>query len=102
MLRCGARASHCGGFSCCRARALGAWASVVVALGLSSCGLRAPEHRLEPVSPALAGRFSTTAPPGKPWVVFLILSCMLDIYMYLGYIQLDINPLLVISFVDIQ
>ena len=33
-LRCGARASHCGGFSCCGARALGAWASVVVARGL--------------------------------------------------------------------
>ena len=30
-LRCGARASHCGGLSCCRARALGARASVVVA-----------------------------------------------------------------------
>ena len=27
-------ASHCGGFSCCRARALGAQASVVVAHGL--------------------------------------------------------------------
>ena len=25
-LRCGMRASHCGGFSCCRARALGLWA----------------------------------------------------------------------------
>ena len=36
-LRCGARASHCGGFSCCGARALGARASVVVAHGLSSC-----------------------------------------------------------------
>ena len=42
---------------------------------LSSCGSRAqllrgmwdlPRPRLEPVSPALAGRFSTTAPPGKP------------------------------------
>ena len=33
-LRCGVRASHCSGFSCCGARALGAWASVVVALGL--------------------------------------------------------------------
>ena len=33
-LRCGARASHCGGFSCCGARALGARASVVVARGL--------------------------------------------------------------------
>ena len=45
-LCCGARASHCGGFSCCRARALGAWASVVVAHGLSSCGSRALERRL--------------------------------------------------------
>ena len=34
-------ASHYGGFSCCEARALGAWASVVVARGLSSCGAQA-------------------------------------------------------------
>ena len=27
---CGVRASHFGGFSCCRAQALGTWASVVV------------------------------------------------------------------------
>ena len=42
---------------------------------LSNCGSRAqlirgmwdlPRPELEPVSPALAGRFSTTAPPGKP------------------------------------
>ena len=42
---------------------------------LSSCGSRAQLLRgmwdllrpgIEPVSPALAGRFSTTAPPGKP------------------------------------
>ena len=42
---------------------------------LSSCGLQAqllrgmwdlPRPGLEPVSPALAGGFSTTAPPGKP------------------------------------
>ena len=32
-LRCGARASHCGGFSCCGARALGTRASVGVAHG---------------------------------------------------------------------
>ena len=43
---CGAWASHCGGFSCCEAQALGAQASIVVARGLSSCGLRALEHRL--------------------------------------------------------
>ena len=46
ILLCGARASHCGGFSCCGARALGGRASVVVARGLlecrlSSCGARA-------------------------------------------------------------
>ena len=45
-LYCGARASHCSGFSCCRAWALGAWASAVVARGLSSCGSWALERRL--------------------------------------------------------
>ena len=45
-LRCGVRASHCGGFSRCGARALGERASVVVARGLSSCGSRALERRL--------------------------------------------------------
>ena len=38
---CGEQASHCGGFSCCRARALGVRASVVAACGLSSCGTQA-------------------------------------------------------------
>ena len=40
-LCCAMRASHCGGFSCCGARALGVRASVVVARGLSSCGAQA-------------------------------------------------------------
>ena len=31
-----------------------------------------PRPGLEPVSPALAGRFSTTAPPGKPQITFKI------------------------------
>ena len=71
----GARASHCGGFSCCGAWALGAWASVVVARRLSSCGARAsllrgmwdlPGPGLKAVSPALAGGLLTTALPGKP------------------------------------
>ena len=47
---------------------------------LSNCGSRAqplcgmwdpPRPGLEPVSPALAGRFSITAPPGKPRKWFL-------------------------------
>ena len=45
-LCCGARASHCGGFSCCGARALGAQASAVAARRLSSCGSWALERRL--------------------------------------------------------
>ena len=36
-LRCCARASHCGGFSCCRAWALDARASIVATCGLRSC-----------------------------------------------------------------
>ena len=91
-LCCSALASRCGGLSCCGAWALGAQASVVVARRLSSCGLQALEHKLsscsaraqllrgmwdlprpglEPVSSALAGRFLTTAPPGKPLVLCL-------------------------------
>ena len=45
-LHCGAWASHCGGFSCCGAPALGTRASVVAAHGLSSCGSQALECRL--------------------------------------------------------
>ena len=45
-LCCGARASHCRGFSSCGVQALGAWASVVVAHRLTSCGSRALERRL--------------------------------------------------------
>ena len=50
---------------------------------LSNCGSWAqllrgmwdlPRPGLEPVSPALAGRFSTTAPPGMPYYLFLIIS----------------------------
>ena len=50
-------------------------------LRLSSCGSRAQLLRgmwdlrrpgLEPVFPALAGRFSTTAPPGKPQEFILL------------------------------
>ena len=49
---------------------------------LSNCGSRAqllrgmwdlPRPGLEPVSPALAGRFSTTAPPGKPKAFLLLI-----------------------------
>ena len=93
-LRCCARAfSSCRehGLLFVAVRGLTAVASLVAehrlqARGLSSCGLRTVEHRLsscgaqaqllcgmwdlpgsglKPVSPALAGGFLTTAPPGK-------------------------------------
>ena len=50
IIHCGARASHCGDFSCCRAQALGTRASVVSAHGLSSCGSWALERRLRSCS----------------------------------------------------
>ena len=98
--RCSARAPHCGGLSCCGARAPGARASVVVARGLSSCGSWALEHRFsscgtrvqllrgmrdlpgpgrEPVPPALAGGLPTTAPPGKPYI--MVFHCGLNLYI---------------------
>ena len=91
-LRCGARAPHHGGLPRRGARALGARPSAAVARRLSSRGPRAPERRLrscgaraqllrgmwdppgpglEPASPALAGGFLTTVPPGKPHRNFL-------------------------------
>ena len=48
-LRCGARASYCGGFSCCGAQVLGERASVVVARGLQQlwlAGSRAQARQL--------------------------------------------------------
>ena len=54
---------------------------------LSSCGSRAqllrgmwdlPGPGLEPVSPALAGRFSSTAPPG-PLISFLSIYCPISV-----------------------
>ena len=96
-LLCSTWASHSGGFSCCRARALERWGFSDAAHGLSSCGLWAllelrlsscgtraqllrsmwdlPGPGLEPMSPALAGGLLTTAPPGKPpHIAYLSLS----------------------------
>ena len=93
-LCCSAQASYCGGFSCCRARALGAQASVVVARRLSSCGAQAkmpcgmrdlPGPGLEPVSPALAGGFLTTAPPGKSP------GCVSYTVRYVNYISIKLK-----------
>ena len=72
-------------------------------LRLSSCGSRAqvlhgmwfpPRPGPEPVSPAPAGRFSTTVPPGKPLVflknlfiyLFIFLMLFLSAYILLIYV----------------
>ena len=69
-------------------------------LRLSSCGSRAqllrgmwdpPRPGLEPVSPALAGRFSTTAPPGKPPAWFCGIFNTSDT-------QLEVQPAFIIFF----
>ena len=71
---CNAGASHCGNFSRCRAWALGS-----VGFGsCGACGLSCPVSRgilvpgpgIEPVSPALAGKFLNTEPPGKSHGIF--------------------------------
>ena len=63
-------------------------------LRLSNCGSRAqllrgmwdlPRPGLEPVSPVLAGRFSTTAPPGKPSNDFLFRNTDLVVYVSLDF-----------------
>ena len=57
-LPCSAWASHCCDFSCCGARALGAWASVVAACRLSSCVTQASVVAArEPSSSVACGLF---------------------------------------------
>ena len=73
---CGARApEHVGSVVCgTRALALRRASSVVVARGLScptACGILVPQPEIEPVSPALEGRFFTTGPPGKSYFMFI-------------------------------
>ena len=70
------------GFSSCGSRALerrlsscGTWAQLL------HCMWVLPGPGLEPVSPALAGRFSTTSPPGKP-SIFVLYSLKLFYSMH--------------------
>ena len=69
-----------------------------------------PRPGLEPVSPALAGRFSTTAPPGKPFSPFLILEKKLTLcqtllspftYIILFNLQITLR-IIVIPFLNIE
>ena len=73
---CGAWTSHRGAFSYCRARALGR-------MGFSNCTSWAllphgmwnlPGSEIQPLPPALAGRFLTTGLPGKSSVHFKLIQ----------------------------
>ena len=84
-LCCGAQASHCCGSSLLQSRGsrctgFSSCGSQALEHRLSSCGARAhllrgmwdlPGPGLEPLSPALAGRFLNTLPPGKPCLASL-------------------------------
>ena len=62
----------------------GSWAQLL-------CGMwDLPRPGLEPVSPALAGRFPTTAPPRKPYLCLLIGMCIQFILVCL-LAQLDLK-----------
>ena len=96
-LHCSAWASHCGGFSL---RSMGSRHMGFISCGscalerrLSSCGAWAsllcgmwdlPGPGLEPVSPALAGGFLTTVPPGKSLRFVFLLFLFLFWLPWLG------------------
>ena len=66
--------------------------SVVVAHGPScsaACGIFPDQGSREPVFPALAGRFSTTAPPGKPQESLFLNIIYLFIYLFLAVLGLS-------------
>ena len=94
---CGTQASHCGGFSCCRAQALGAQTSVGMVRRLSSFGSWAqllcsfwdlPRPGIELVSPALAGGFLSTVPTRKSCFCFL----GEPLYFFPQWLQQFISP----------
>ena len=73
----GSTDSRCMRFHSCGAQAQQLWLAGSRAQVLLLCGMwDPPGPGLEPVSPALAGGFLTTAPPGKP--TQLVLESMLS------------------------
>ena len=93
----GSMGSRCLDFS-----SRGTWAQQLWLRG-SECGLQYLQHKgivaalhwdlprpgMEPVYPALAGRFLATRPPGKPWFSYLfnffrkLLGCKISFYVLL-------------------
>ena len=99
---CGVQVSHCGAFSC-GAGALGhvgfsRCSSWVLEHRLNSCGTQAygihsiwdlPGSGIESVSLVLAGRFSTTEPPGKPQSGCFVGVELYELFIYWGYQSLS-------------
>ena len=74
---CGAQASHCSGFSSCREQALEHRLSSRGTGVLMFCSLwDLPWSGIEPKSPALAGGFFTTEPPGNPKIRLFKITCI--------------------------
>ena len=80
---------------------------------LSNCGSRAqlfrgmwdpPRPGLEPVSPASAGRLSTTAPPGKPYLIVLIfislMTCVTSFHMLICHLYIFFDEISVKVFAN--
>ena len=100
-------------------RLLIAVASFVAEHGLCSCGSRALERRLsscgawasllrsmwdlpgqgiKPMSPALASRFLTTEPPGKPYNVMFYRSIYCEMISTIELVNTFINCIIMILF----
>ena len=95
-LRSSAWASRCAEFSCCRASTLGfcglGGCSSQTLEPRLSCGAQAqllhgmwalPGPGVKPVSPALAGGFLSTAPPGKSSLSILMLMVLNGFLSYM-------------------
>jgi len=80
--------------SCCRSQALERWLSSCGTSGSLSQGVRyLPGPGIESMSPALAGRFFTTEPPGKPLLFFSALWELADLNLSLRLaVSLDKGP----------
>ena len=66
------------GLQTCRLSNCGSWAQLLRGMW------DLPRPGLEPVSPALAGRLSTTVPPGKPRICILIGSQVIPVHVQIS------------------
>ena len=91
---CSAQASHYCGFSCWRAWGLGHGLSSRSAWAKLLCSMwDLPRTGMEPKSPALAGRFLTTGPPGKSYTItFEYTMAYLPPKIWLPFVTIQLNP----------